>query len=229
MKDIKLHHVDGSESDCRIFAIGDIHGCYDKLRQLISQLPYRPGRDTLIFMGDYINRGTQSNLVIELIIRLQAEGKVYTILGNHEQLLLEYHRRGDASLLPYLRQMGIENTLESYGASDLRNLRQLTFMPESHRAFFHNLVPYHETKEYIFVHAGLVNNLSLSEHTHTQFCEGRDFNLFDNNSREKTIIFGHTPFTTPLVTPYIIGIDTGAAYGNLLTAVELPARRFYHA
>ena len=225
----KRYTDESPEDSGRLFAVGDIHGCYERLRTLLARLPYKPGRDVLIFLGDYINRGGQSKSTIELITRLQKEGEVHALLGNHEHLLLEYHRSGDTMLLPYLRQMGIETTLESYGAADLRDLGRLTFMPENHRAFLHGLRAYHETEDYIFIHAGLVNGLPLAEHNTAQLCEGRDFNLFDNSSRGKTIVFGHTPFVSPLVTQNIIGIDTGAVYGNLLTAVELPARRFYHA
>jgi serine/threonine protein phosphatase 1 len=151
------------------------------------------------------------------------------LMGNHEYLLLEYHRRKDAALLPYLRRLGTEKTLESYGDASLAQLDDLSFMPAEHRDFLNSLLPYWETDEYIFVHAGLRLDQPLAEQNISELCEMREPFLSDERDCGKRIIFGHTPFATPLVTANKIGIDTGAAYGNLLTAVELPALRFYHA
>ncbi len=213
----------------KLFAIGDIHGCYDRLEKLLMRLPYSPGDDTLVFLGDYIDRTGDSARVIDLLCRLQEEGRVVALLGNHEHMLLEYHRLGDERMLPFLRQLGVEATLASYGREDLQELRTLGFLPRHHRCFLEGLVPYWETADYIFVHAGLIPGLALADHSPAQLCEGRDPALYESFESSKTVVFGHIPFLTPFVDRNRLGIDTGASYGNMLTAVELPGRIFYHA
>lgn len=213
-----------------MFAVGDIHGRFDKLTRLMARLPYDPARDTLIFLGDYIDRGAESAKVIELICGLQEKGReVIALMGNHEHLLLEYHRTEDESLLPLLRRLDIEATMEAYGRATLAELRSLAFLPSRHRRFLEDLKPFWETDEFIFVHAGLAPGIPPAEQDIGTITTIRDLFLTSKEGFGKTVIFGHTPFETPLVTPTRIGIDTGAAYGGLLTAVELPALSFHHA
>lgn len=214
----------------KIFAIGDIHGCADKLESLLQRLPLNRGRDTLVFLGDFIDRGPGSRQVLDILCRLRREGyNVKALMGNHEHLLLEYHRSGDAALVPYLRRLEVEATLESYAGATLHALASLAFMPAEHRDFLASLLPFWETPDYLFVHAGLRPGLPLAEQSVSDLCEIRGQFLEEDVDFGKRVIFGHTPFVTPLVTPRKIGIDTGAVYGNLLTAVELPGLRFHHA
>lgn len=213
----------------KIFAIGDIHGCYDKLSRLLDRLPYSAGRDRLIFLGDYLNRGPESAKVLDLLCQIKAHDPATTaLLGNHEYLLLEYHASGDPILLPYLRAMGLEATLASYGIQGC-GPRLLDFFPPEHQKFLRSLLPYWETEDYIFVHAGLEPGKPLAAHDAPSLCEVRDIFLSSGYDFGRKVIFGHTPFELPMVTAARIGIDTGAAYGNLLTAVELPGGNFYHA
>lgn len=217
-------------NESRIFAIGDIHGCYDKLVTLLDRLPYEPERDTLVFIGDYIGRGKQSRQVVEHLVRLRADNpRIITLMGNHELMLFEYHRHGDRNLLEVLRRNGVEDTMTSYGRRNIVDLRSLSFLPASHREFLENLLPIWQTDDYIFVHAGILPGQPLAEQNEDTFCWVRDLFLNVEHDFGKRVIFGHTPFATPLVSANRIGIDTGAVYGNLLTAVELPSMRFHHA
>jgi len=214
----------------KIFAIGDIHGCFAKLSDLINRIPYTVGRDRLVFLGDFINRGPESAQVIEFICELKRKDpSVVALMGNHEYMLMEYYRSGDQLLLPYLREMRVEATLAAYGLQESSHLQSLDFLPGHHLDFLRNLLPYWETDSYIFVHAGLDPGIPLAENDLPTLCESRDSFITDNFDPGKKIIFGHTPFELPLVTPTKIGIDTGAVYGNLLTAVELPGITFIHA
>lgn len=214
----------------KLFAIGDIHGCAGKLATLLGRLRFDRARDTLVFLGDYIDRGPQSREVIETLCGLRRQGvRVQGLLGNHEYLLLEYAHTGEPALLPYLRANGIEATLDSYGAANQRGLADLSFLPPEHREFLFSLLPYWETEHYIFAHAGITPGLPLAAHDLPALCENRGDFLTLEEDVGRRVVFGHTPFATPLLTPSKIGIDTGAVYGNLLTAVELPAVRFFHA
>jgi len=214
----------------KIFAIGDIHGCYEKLQRLMAQLPFDPGRDTLVFLGDYIDRGPQSKEVITYLCQLKRQVQnLILLVGNHEYLMLEYHRTGDPSLLPFLRHLGIDATLSSYGTSSPKSLQEMLFLPDDHLRLFQSLLPYWETEDFIFVHAGLDPEIPLDQHDLSSLCETRSTFLSQDHDYGKLVIFGHTPFDMPFVTPTRIGIDTGAVYGNLLTALELPGFVFYHA
>ena len=84
------------------YAIGDVHGCHDRLVQLLDRCSRhsdgRPHR--LIFVGDYIDRGPDSRGVLALLMALQQErrGDVICLRGNHEVLLLEAVGSGDPLL-----------------------------------------------------------------------------------------------------------------------------------
>jgi serine/threonine protein phosphatase 1 len=214
----------------KIFAIGDIHGSYHKLRGLLDRLPYTPGRDRLVFLGDYLDRGPDSARVLDLLCELKGrEPDTIALLGNHEYLLLEYYRSGDPILLPYLRGMGLDATLDSYGPRSTTNLQTLSFLPQEHLAFLLSLLPYWESPYYIFVHAGLEPNIPLAANDLPTLCEARDTFIALDHDFGKKVIFGHTPFELPYVTATKIGIDTGAMYDNLLTAIQLPDEMFFHA
>jgi serine/threonine protein phosphatase 1 len=213
-----------------IFAVGDIHGCHEKLERLLDRLPVKRPRDTLVFLGDYLDRGREARKVLDVLCGMRQKGfKVIALMGNHEYLLLEYHKTADPGLLPLLRRIGIEKTLESYGDITLSQIATFSFLPEEHREFLFSLLPYWQTDEYLFVHAGLNPLVPLEEQTAADLFEIREPFLNNDSAFGRRVIFGHTPFATPYVTANKIGIDTGAVYGNLLTAVQLPAERFFHA
>lgn len=214
----------------KIFAIGDIHGCYQKLRELMGRLPYRPGHDRLVFLGDYIDRGSESAQVLDYLCQLKEENPdMIALLGNHEYLLLEYYRSSDPILLPYLRGMGVDATVSSYKQESGFNLQPLSFLPSKHLDLLQSLLPYWQTPDYIFVHAGLEPNIPLEENDLPILCEARDSFITTEYDFGRKVIFGHTPFELPFVSPTKIGIDTGAAFGNMLTAIQLPDEIFYHA
>lgn len=213
-----------------IFAVGDIHGCYAKLADLLDRLPYDPAEDVLVFMGDYIDRGPQSREVVARLVELRrGGGNLVFLMGNHEHALLEYARTGDTEYLRLLRRIGVEETLKSYGNSSVKALSDLSFLPDDHRDFLEDLLPYFTMDGYLFVHAGVPPGRVLSECSPEELVTVRHAFVDECAPREEVIVFSHTPFETPFVTPHKIGIDTGAAYGNLLTAVELPDLRFYHS
>jgi serine/threonine protein phosphatase 1 len=209
----------------RIFAIGDIHGCFDKLIALMEIIDVDLERDTLLFIGDYIDRGTQSKEVVDYLIDLSRQsGNVVFLKGNHE-LMLEQYLNG-TNQFGFLANGGLA-TLDSYskgGAPDETNL-----IPTTHLDFFRDLRIYYETDQYIFVHAGLKPGVPLEEQNEWDMLWIREEFIYSDFDFGKRVIFGHTPFQKPIVFENKIGIDTGAVYGNKLTCVELPAERFYSA
>ena len=96
----------------KIFAIGDIHGCYDQLLSLMAIIPIDFAHDTLVFMGDYIDRGPHSAEVVDYLVKLKKRvpGVIF-LKGNHEDMLEKYLDGTDR--FTYLLNGGQE-TLDSY-------------------------------------------------------------------------------------------------------------------
>jgi len=212
--------------------VGDIHGCHGKLERLLDRLPFLPERDTLVFLGDYIDRGPQTREVIEALIGLKHRWPATVfLLGNHELALLEYARLDDPNLdmLRSLRPLGVEETLASYGHADLGLLKRLAFLPREHREFLEGLQPFHRDGKHLFVHAGVLPGQRPEDTPVEHLVSVRHRFLEHRSAQDDVVVFGHTPFETPFLAPGKIGIDTGAVYGNLLTAVELPGPIFHHA
>ena len=212
----------------KIFAIGDIHGCLEKLKDLMPKTGIDNQNDTLIFIGDYIDRGKFSSEVVDHVIRLQKEyKKVVCLRGNHEDMFAHYLEGMNEDM--YLNNGGI-NTLHSYEIilSDDTEERKRK-IPAEHRKFFESLLPYYETEDYIFVHAGMKPGLSLQEQTMHDLLWIRHEFIDAEYDFGKTVVFGHTPLNNPLINKNMIGIDTGAVYGGKLTCVELPKIKIYQA
>jgi serine/threonine protein phosphatase 1 len=212
----------------KIFAIGDIHGCLGKLNQLMSRIGIDNKNDTLVFIGDYIDRGESGPEVIDHIIQLQSEyKKIVCLMGNHEQMLSRYLEGLDEDM--YLANGG-RVTLHSYGiilSDDIDERKRK--IPARHRVFFNSLLPYYETEDYIFVHAGLKPGLLLKEQTINDLLWIRHEFIDAEYDFGKIVVFGHTPLNKPLISKNMIGIDTGAVYGGELTCVELPKINIYQA
>lgn len=209
----------------KIFAVGDIHGCYDKLVAMMKILPWRKDEgDLLLFIGDYIDRGPKSREVVDYLVRLRREGGDFVFLkGNHEKMLLDYYIQQKDQML-YVANGGAE-TIASYVEGGIG--RKAFVLPEDHLEFFLSLTLFYETEDYIFVHAGLRDNVPLNEQSEEDLLWIREEFIYSAYDWSKRVIFGHTALEIPFVTPGKIGIDTGAVYGNKLTAVELPRMKFY--
>jgi len=179
-----------------------------------------------IFVGDYIDRGPDSNKVVEYLMEFSKEVDCIFLRGNHEQMLLDAINDGRMNL--WLMNGG-QATIGSYGARNKLNL------PASHQDFFEQTRLYYETEDYFFVHAGLSPAKTIAESVDDEeevkefLWERSHLNAFET-PWEKTVIFGHTPRPRPLVKDKMIGIDTGCVYDRVgygkLTAVKLPETEF---
>ena len=212
----------------RIFAIGDIHGCISKLENIIDRIDLDAQNDTLVFIGDYIDRGPDSKGVVDFVLELRESiNQVICLLGNHEQMFLDYLHDKNFNKEIFLVNGG-GNTISSYGVIETSEGIKVD-VPESHMQFFTSLLPYYETDDYIFVHAGLRPNIPLEKQSIEDLIWIR--HEFINSSYDfgKIVIFGHTLFSQPLIEPNKIGIDTGAVYGGKLTCIQLPEVKIYQA
>ena len=184
----------------RLIAIGDIHGEIDKLNELLRQLEPQK-EDTLVFLGDYIDRGHHSKEVIERLIALSEKTNCVFLKGNHEQMLLKlFETKKEEDIQFWLVNGGIE-TLDNYG--DIGEILRL------HKDFFNSLKLYYLTDKYLFVHAGIRPDKPLEEQEEEDFLWIRDNFIGKKHLLKQKIIFGHTAFYKPFEEEDKIGIDTG--------------------
>ena len=209
----------------RIFAVGDIHGCYEKLFALMDKLPVDMARDQLLFIGDYIDRGPSSIEELDYLIALKKRSPgIIFLKGNHEDMLQKYLNGSDR--FTYLLNSG-QQTLDAYLNNKDRSDNYP--VPSAHLDFLNTLQMYYQTEDYIFVHAGLREKVPLESQQEVDMLWIRDEFIYSDYDIGRRVVFGHTPFKEPLVQPNKIGIDTGAVYGNQLTCVQLPEMIFFSA
>jgi len=203
-------------SDRRYFVVGDIHGCYLKLRKLLGRLDWTPGSDDLlIFLGDYIDRGPQSYEVVDTLAELAGRySNVVALMGNHEDIFLRFI---SGQLSPPFYENGFSATLRNFSGQKLT---------AEHLRFLRELLPFFETEQHIFVHAGLQPGLPLASQNLEDMLWIRDDFLTSDYDFGRQVVFGHTPFKQPFLAPGRLGLDTGAVYGGPLTCAVLPEQRF---
>jgi len=207
--------------DSTTCVIGDIHGCHTSLTLLLQKVLHRA--DTLVFLGDYVDRGLHSKEVIATVLSLQkTHGRVIALMGNHDFLFLQHLTGRDNSLF---LQVGGRQTLASYGLSPSADRDEIArLLPPAHLSFLQNLPLLWEDHHAIYVHAGLQPGRHLSQQT-SQWCLwAREQFIRSTHDFGKPVVFGHTVFEDPLMTSNRMGIDTGAVYGGRLTALLLPSR-----
>ncbi len=220
----------------RVYAIGDIHGRLDLLRNLHERIAAdaaeAPDRSkTIIYLGDYIDRGLDSRGVIDCLISAPLEGvtPVY-LLGNHEDTMLRF--LDDLGAGAGWLQFGGDATLYSYGVSlsgppsDLRTMTEAQLdlremMPEAHLAFLRGLATHHRIGDYFFVHAGVRPGVSLDSQALEDLIWIRDEFLKSTADHGAVIVHGHSISLEAEDLPNRINIDTGAYATNVLTCLVL--------
>jgi serine/threonine protein phosphatase 1 len=224
-----------------VYAIGDIHGRYDLLQELLGMITVdyfntRKGKSLfLIFLGDYIDRGPDSARVISQVHQLvqQAEGRVRALKGNHEQVLLDFLVDPEAAR-DWLGFGGVE-TLQSYGVQvpmpplttqQLHALSRdlLVQMPPEHLEFLESLRPIFIMGDYVFVHAGLRPGVALADQSEHDLLWLREDASPKRWTFDKVAVHGHTPVEHVRLDTDCVGIDTGAYETDVLTALRMEDR-----
>ena len=202
----------------RLFAIGDIHGCVDELTAMLSTIAPVRG-DTVVFVGDYVDRGPAARDVVEVLLELRRGSAEYVFLkGNHEDMMLSFlglpGHYGESFLFN-----GGAPTLESYGVPE--GALALEWIPADHVDFLKTLATSYLHPPYLFVHAGISPLRQLEEQSVEDMLWIRQEFIFQPHRLDATVIFGHTPMRDVMVDlPYKLGIDTGLVYGGKLSCVE---------
>jgi serine/threonine protein phosphatase 1 len=215
----------------RTIAIGDIHGCSAALASLVKAIEPTP-LDTLVFLGDYIDRGPDSKGVLEEVIALAEQCIVVPLMGNHEEMLLAA-LEGQSELRYWLKFGGIE-ALASYGYKggvEPRPADVRTLIPSEQLEFIRRCRDYVETERHIFVHAYYDPDRPL----HEQTWSGLRWAILPQIPRPhysgKVAIVGHTPQTSGEILDlgYLKCIDTFCHGGGWLTALEARTGKTWQA
>lgn len=206
----------------RQFAIGDIHGCLTALQVLDDELAFGED-DTVVTLGDYVDRGPDSRGVIDFLLGLRERCRLVALRGNHEIMML--HARDDRSSLLSWIACGGDRTLDSYGLAGFQDV------PESHWEFLANTIRYHVVEHDFFVHANVRPDLPLEDQP--------DFNLFwehldgsvSPHVSGRRMICGHTRQTSglPLDLGHAVCIDTWACGDGWLTCLETGSGMYWQA
>jgi serine/threonine protein phosphatase 1 len=205
----------------RIIAVGDIHGCHQEFAELIDRLALEKD-DQLVLLGDLVNRGPDSNRVIDLA----RQHATLSLLGNHELRLLNWRKSGDTTPLKN---------------GDLETAKKLT--PE-HWQYLEamRLTYYIEELNTVFVHGGFLPNEPWQKQPANVVTR---IQVIDKDGKPKKraecdtcpvwadlwsgppfVVYGHTPRPEVYKLKWSVGIDTACAMGGYLTAYILPEKRF---
>src|SRR5687767_10243159 len=211
--------------EARRIVVGDIHGCYDELMQLLDKVGFQEN-DRLICVGDLITKGPKNREVLNLFM---SDKRLSSVIGNHD---LALRRRWNGEKIKFKEAQKATHK-ELKGEKD----RYTPFL---------NALPFTiDLGTHLVVHAGLRPNVEFYSQTtgdltelrtlgkHRESHEGTPWYQVYNG--DKTVLFGHWPAPEPRRGPNAIGLDTGCVYGYTLTAyiietdefVSVPAARAY--
>jgi serine/threonine protein phosphatase 1 len=223
------------------FAIGDIHGRADLLTPLLEQIlssadQDRPGQTTIIFLGDYVDRGPASREVLALLEALARTRRhqLRFLMGNHDRLVLDF--LADPRIGPTWSEFGGRETLASFGVEPPRARENLEAWEHARRAFLAAIPPAQvnflrslemscELGDYFFAHAGARPGVSLALQEEQDLLWIRESFLKDRRRFAKVIVHGHTPAEDAYADDRRIGLDTGAYATGVLSAVRLVGDR----
>ncbi len=218
-----------------IYAVGDVHGRHDLLIRLLDRIfedaaAYET-TPTIVFLGDYIDRGENARDTVDLLIALaeRTEADTVFLMGNHEQMLLRF-LRDPASGPRWLRYGGLQ-TLMSYGVGGVGNLRAegealrlrgaLIEALGPHLGFIEGLRVSHHAGNLFFAHAGADPALPTDEQDVATLLWGCESFRTTDRDDGVWVVHGHFVVDQPVVEHGRIAVDTGAYFSDRLTAARI--------
>jgi serine/threonine protein phosphatase 1 len=190
------------------FAIGDVHGCIDPLKRLISRIEMaRPEGGTVVFLGDYIDRGPDSKGVVDLLIAgPQKPGwKWVALKGNHEDMMVSCVN-GENPLEWWIGNGGAE-TLASYGGE----------LTGYHLDWADELPLKHADEHRVYVHACMDGTLPYDEQSEQEMLWSRKPPHFSGEYWGKHLVHGHTPISEATTTGNRTNVDSACVFGGKLS------------
>jgi len=223
----------------RTFAIGDIHGELDLLRALVAKLPLLDAEDTLVFLGDYIDRGPRSQEVIHIVRAFERElgCKVVTLRGNHEDAWLRVIDHGWPEFV-FPTPNGCLATMRSFtggpvpkedeviSKGDAPLLFSGKFFPEDVVAWMRELPWFYEDEHAIYVHAGLLERDGVFPHPRDTQPQAALLwtrtESFFREYRGKRVVIGHTKteYLPPELSTYTPQDPTDMWAGPCVCAID---------
>jgi serine/threonine protein phosphatase 1 len=212
----------------RVYAIGDIHGCRDKLIALhaliAADFAARPtGSAVLVHLGDYIDQGPDSSGVVSLLAPGPALAGMAAVnlLGDHERMLLD-GLAGDRAAATDWLWAGGKAALQSWGLDpELPREQWEAALPADHVAWLRGLALTHHEGCYLFVHAGIRPDVPLAEQTRDDLVTMRQPFLSTEQDLGVIVVHGHASSPSVHIGTNRIGVDTGAGIGGKLTCAVL--------
>lgn len=206
----------------RLIAFGDVHGCSAALQAVLRAIDPQP-EDTLVGLGDYVDRGPDTRGVIETLLELASRRRLITLRGNHEVMMLQ--ARESAAEQRFWNQFGGLEAVRSYGGT-------LASIPDAHWEFLAATQPVFETERHFFIHA----NYDYARPIHDQpeelaYWEHLTPRGPPAHDSGKIAVVGHTPQQNGEILDrgHLLGLDTFCHGGGWLTALEVNARTVWQA
>ena len=205
----------------RTLAIGDVHGCHRALLSLLEMVALTQA-DTVVFLGDLVDRGPNSKQVIEHAISLRDTCSVISLMGNHEEMMK--NAIAGHGLLNAWLDAGGAATLESYGGS-------IDNISPDHIRFIMSGAPFYETDAEIFVHASLESDISMPNQS-SEFLRWKHVGGSEKpHASGKRVICGHTSQTDgfPLIFDGWVCLDTYPHGGKWLSCLNVETNQMFQA
>jgi len=226
----------------RTLVIGDIHGGLRALHQIMERAQVTT-KDTLVFLGDYVDGWSQAPQVLDYLIELKTTHRCICIRGNHDELLLNWLDKSEDNLLWY--KHGGESTVLAYeSVSKISKAKHIKFLK--------SLVDYHlDDENRLFIHAGFTNMNGIDfEYFPKMFYWDRTLwetaLALDKKMKTdhlsypkrltlyKEIYIGHTPVsrlgkTIPVQMANVWNVDTSAAFLGPLTIMDVTTKEFWQS
>jgi serine/threonine protein phosphatase 1 len=200
----------------RTIVVGDIHGCYDELMELIEKVDLGDD-DRVISVGDLITKGPKSKEVLELFM---TDPRFTTVIGNHDLALRRKWNGEDVEL----------NSTQKEAHKELKAEK------DSYASFFNRMPFTIDLGTHLVVHAGLRPNVELFSQTTSDLTRIRTLGGDRESDEgtpwyhvyygEKIVLFGHWPSPEPRRGKKAIGLDTGCVYGHNLTGYIVEEEEF---
>jgi serine/threonine protein phosphatase 1 len=208
-----------SENENKLYFIGDIHGCVDTLKKMLNEIIIPNKNDTVVFLGDYIDRGKNSKGVLDELIsyRKNKQFKSVFIRGNHDDMLLKSVY--NPWLIPQWLKNGGNTTLADF------NVKSPAQIDDEYINFLKSTRFYYTTDEYVAVHAGMnfKRNNPFDDNVSMLWKRNKEVHTDIINNRK--LIVGHTPVSLKDAQKSIstnkIMLDGGCVYSKQLPHLGL--------